>query len=82
MVYFVSLQFNQMCSGLMDQVWSIANVTPSVAKGYYLTQVVEKDVDDSHQLSAFASMVTQMVLEVATRSILGGPARVEGVRGT
>ena len=34
------------------------------------------------QLSAFASEVTQVALEVGTQGILGGQARVEGVQGT
>jgi len=34
------------------------------------------------QLSAFASEVTRVALEVGTQGILGGQARVEGVQGT
>ena len=34
------------------------------------------------QLSAFASDVTRVALEVGTQGILGGQARVEGVQGT
>ena len=34
------------------------------------------------QLSAFASEVTRVALEVGTQGILGGQAQVEGVRGT
>lgn len=34
------------------------------------------------QLSAFASEVTRVALEVGTEGILGGQARVEGVQGT
>jgi len=34
------------------------------------------------QLSAFASEVTRVVLEVGTQGILGGQAKVEGVQGT
>ena len=34
------------------------------------------------QLSAFASEVTQVALEVRAQGILGGQAKVEGVQGT
>lgn len=34
------------------------------------------------QLSAFASEVTRVALEVGTQGILGGQAKVEGVKGT
>ena len=34
------------------------------------------------QLSAFASEVTGVALEVGTQGILGGQAKVEGVQGT
>jgi hypothetical protein len=34
------------------------------------------------QLSAFASEVIRVALEVGTQGILGGQARVEGVQGT
>jgi len=34
------------------------------------------------QLSAFASEMTRVTLEVGTRGILGGQAKVEGVQGT
>ena len=34
------------------------------------------------QLSAFASEVTRVALEVGTQGILGGQAKVEGVQGT
>jgi hypothetical protein len=34
------------------------------------------------QLSAFASEVTRVALEVGTQGILGGQAKVDGVQGT
>ena len=82
-----------MCSSLTDQVRSIANVTTAVAKGD-LTQKIEIEVEGEmstlkrtvnsmvDQLSAFASEVTRVALEVGTQGILGGQARVEGVQGT
>jgi osomolarity two-component system sensor histidine kinase NIK1 len=86
-------QVNRMCSSLTDQVRSIANVTTAVAKGD-LTQKIEIEVEGEmstlkrtvnsmvDQLSAFASEVTRVALEVGTQGILGGQARVEGVQGT
>jgi osomolarity two-component system, sensor histidine kinase NIK1 len=82
-----------MCSSLTDQVRSIANVTTAVAKGD-LTQKIEIQVEGEmstlkgtvnsmvDQLSAFASEVTRVALEVGTQGILGGQAKVEGVQGT
>jgi len=87
------IQANRMCSSLTDQVRSIANVTTAVAKGD-LTQKIEIEVEGEmstlkrtvnsmvDQLSAFASEVTRVALEVGTQGILGGQARVEGVQGT
>ncbi|KZP13596.1 hypothetical protein FIBSPDRAFT_753155 [Athelia psychrophila] len=84
---------NRMCLSLTDQVRSIANVTTAVAKGD-LTQKIEIEVEGEmstlkrtvnsmvDQLSAFASEVTRVALEVGTQGILGGQARVEGVQGT
>ncbi|KAF4582712.1 hypothetical protein EYR40_002636 [Pleurotus pulmonarius] len=84
---------NRMCSSLTDQVRSIANVTTAVAKGD-LTQKIEIQVEGEmstlkgtvnsmvDQLSAFASEVTRVALEVGTQGILGGQAKVEGVQGT
>ncbi|KAG1824138.1 hypothetical protein EV424DRAFT_1606045 [Suillus variegatus] len=84
---------NRMCSSLTDQVRSIANVTTAVARGD-LTQKIEISVEGEmstlkgtvnsmvDQLSAFASEVTRVALEVGTQGILGGQARVEGVQGT
>lgn len=84
---------NRMCSSLTDQVRSIAHVTTAVARGD-LTQKIEIQVEGEmstlkgtvnsmvDQLSAFASEVTRVALEVGTQGILGGQARVEGVQGT
>ncbi|KXN88384.1 Hybrid signal transduction histidine kinase J [Leucoagaricus sp. SymC.cos] len=84
---------NRMCSSLTDQVRSIAVVTTAVAGGD-LTQKIEIQVEGEmstlkstvnsmvDQLSAFASEVTRVALEVGTQGILGGQARVEGVKGT
>lgn len=82
-----------MCISLTDQVRSIAHVTTAVAQGD-LTQKIDifaegeiatlKDTVNSmvDQLSAFASEVTRVALEVGTQGILGGQAKVEGVQGT
>ncbi|KAF4622058.1 hypothetical protein D9613_009580 [Agrocybe pediades] len=84
---------NRMCSSLTDQVRSIAVVTTAVARGD-LTQKIEIQVEGEmstlkgtvnsmvDQLSAFASEVTRVALEVGTQGILGGQAKVEGVQGT
>lgn len=68
-------------------------VTTAVAKGD-LTQKIEIEVEGEmltlkqtvnsmvDQLSAFASEVTRVALEVGTQGILGGQAKVEGVQGT
>ncbi|KAF8884649.1 hypothetical protein BD779DRAFT_1612091 [Infundibulicybe gibba] len=84
---------NRMCSSLTDQVRSIAVVTTAVARGD-LTQKIQIQVEGEmstlkgtvnsmvDQLSAFASEVTRVALEVGTQGILGGQARVEGVQGT
>ncbi|KAH9058068.1 hypothetical protein EDB87DRAFT_1564499 [Lactarius vividus] len=84
---------NRMCSSLTDQVRSIATVTTAVAQGD-LTRKIEIQVEGEmatlkttvnsmvDQLSAFASEVTRVALEVGTQGILGGQARVEGVQGT
>lgn len=86
-------QVNRMCSSLTDQVRSIATVTTAVAQGD-LTRKIEIQVEGEmatlkttvnsmvDQLSAFASEVTRVALEVGTQGILGGQARVEGVQGT
>ncbi|KDQ51728.1 hypothetical protein JAAARDRAFT_139768 [Jaapia argillacea MUCL 33604] len=84
---------NRMCASLTDQVRTIAHVTTAVAKGD-LTQKIEIQVEGEmltlketvnsmvDQLSAFASEVTRVALEVGTQGILGGQAKVEGVQGT
>ncbi|KAL0948366.1 hypothetical protein HGRIS_010948 [Hohenbuehelia grisea] len=84
---------NRMCASLTDQVRSIAVVTTAVAKGD-LTQKIEIPVEGEmsalkitvnnmvDQLSAFASEVTRVALEVGTQGILGGQAKVDGVEGT
>ena len=82
-----------MCSSLTDQVRSIAVVTTAVAKGD-LTRKIEIPVEGEmatlkttvnsmvDQLSEFASEVTRVALDVGTKGILGGQAKVEGVQGT
>ncbi|KAJ7619459.1 hypothetical protein FB45DRAFT_839951 [Roridomyces roridus] len=84
---------NRMCLSLTDQVRSIASVTTAVAQGDLsqkvtiqaegeintLKDTVNRMVD---QLSAFASEVTRVAVEVGTEGKLGGQARVEGVQGT
>ncbi|KAG6865414.1 hypothetical protein C0991_002804 [Blastosporella zonata] len=84
---------NRMCSSLTDQVRSIAKVTTAVARGD-LTQKIEISVEGEmstlkgtvnsmvDQLSAFASEVTRVALEVGTEGKMGGQAKVEGVQGT
>src|SRR6266576_1237620 len=75
-----SRQVNRMCSSLTDQVRSIATVTTAVAKGD-LTRKIEIQVEGEmatlkttvnsmvDQLSAFASEVTRVALEVGTQGI-------------
>ncbi|KAF7290756.1 hypothetical protein MIND_01316400 [Mycena indigotica] len=84
---------NRMCTSLTDQVRSIATVTTAVAEGDLTQKVtiqaageistlkdtVNRMVD---QLSAFASEVTRVALEVGTEGKLGGQAQVLGVLGT
>ena len=89
----IALQVNRMCSSLTDQVRSIAKVTTVVARGD-LTQKIDIEVEGEmltlkrtvnsmvYQLSAFASEVTRVALEVGTQGILGGQATVDGVQGT
>jgi hypothetical protein len=52
---------------------------PSGGRDVDVESTVNSMVD---QLSAFASEVTRVALEVGTQGILGGQARVEGVQGT
>ncbi|KAJ6510922.1 hypothetical protein C8R45DRAFT_965573 [Mycena sanguinolenta] len=84
---------NRMCLSLTEQVRSIAIVTTAVARGDLsqkvtiqaageintLKDTVNRMVD---QLSAFASEVTRVAVEVGTEGKLGGQAEVEGVQGT
>ncbi|KAG9087983.1 hypothetical protein FRC06_002273 [Ceratobasidium sp. 370] len=84
---------NRMCSNLTNQVRSIALVTTAVAEGD-LTRKIEIEVEGEmltlkntvnsmvDQLSTFASEVTRVALEVGSMGILGGQAKVEGVKGT
>ncbi|KAF8332381.1 histidine kinase [Cantharellus anzutake] len=84
---------NKMCQNLTLQVRSIAQVTTAVANGD-LTRRIEIPVEGEmarlkttvnsmvDQLSNFASEVTRVALEVGTKGVLGGQARVQGVRGT
>ena len=77
-----------MCANLTNQVRSIAKVTTAVARGD-LTQKIDIEVEGEmltlkrtvnsmvDQLSAFASEVTRVALEVGTQGILGGQARVD-----
>ncbi len=92
-IFHLNKQVNRMCLSLTDQVRSIASVTTAVAEGD-LTRKVEIEVEgEMHQLkttvnsmvddlNAFAGEVTRVALEVGTQGILGGQAKVEGVKGT
>ncbi|KAF8884646.1 hypothetical protein BD779DRAFT_1740036, partial [Infundibulicybe gibba] len=83
---------NRTCSSLTDQVRSIAVVTTAVAQGD-LTQKIQIQVEGEmstlkavvnsmvDQLSAFASEITGVVLEV-TQGTPGGHTRMEGAQGT
>ncbi|KAG2087618.1 putative two-component system sensor kinase [Suillus discolor] len=78
---------------LKAQVQDIARVCNAVAKGD-LSQKITIQIKGEmstlkgtvnfmlDQLSAFASEVTHVALEVGTQGILGGQARVEGEQGT
>jgi len=82
-----------MCLSLTDQVQSIVTVTTAVAKGD-LTRKIKIQVEGEmatlkttvnsmvDQLSAFASEVTRVALEVSTQGILGGQVCLEGIQGT
>ncbi|KZT60565.1 hypothetical protein CALCODRAFT_465400 [Calocera cornea HHB12733] len=84
---------NRMADNLTNQVRSIADVTKAVAAGD-LTKNIEVDAKGEinelkitinsmvDQLGTFASEVTRVALEVGTKGILGGQAKVEGVQGT
>ena len=84
---------NRLCSSLTEQVRSIATVTTAVAKGD-LTRKIEIQAEGEmatlkttvnfmvDQLSAFASEITRVTLEVDTPYFLGRQACVETVQGT
>jgi hypothetical protein len=83
---------NFMASNLTAQVRAIKDVTTAVANGD-LSQKITIDAQGEiqelkntintmvDQLSAFASEVTRVAMEVGTEGQLGGQARVEGVAG-
>jgi methyl-accepting chemotaxis protein len=78
---------------LTNQVRAISKVTKAVAAGD-LARTVEVDVKGEmldlkntvntmvHQLNSFSNEVTRVAMEVGTKGILGGQAKVEGVQGT
>jgi osomolarity two-component system sensor histidine kinase NIK1 len=82
-----------MCASLTDQVRSIVVATTAVARGEP-NQKISIEVEGEmaimkgavnsmvDQLSAFASEITCVALDMRTQSILGGQANVEGVQGT
>ena len=84
---------NTMASNLTNQVRDIAKVSTAVANGD-LTQKITVTVQGEilqlkntintmvDQLSVFSKEVTRVAKEVGTDGILGGKAKVEGVRGT
>ena len=83
---------NFMCANLTDQVREISQVTTAVAEGnldrkivrpaqgevLQLQQTINRMVDD---LRTFATEVTRVARDVGTEGILGGQARIEGVKG-
>ncbi|KAJ7833181.1 hypothetical protein B0H13DRAFT_2111321 [Mycena leptocephala] len=84
---------NWMCLSITNQVRSIADVTTAVARGDLTKKIMTRAVGEMEtlkstvngmvdQLSAFASEVTRVVLEVGTEGTLGGQAHVEGAQGT
>jgi osomolarity two-component system sensor histidine kinase NIK1 len=84
---------NRMCQSLTEQVRSIASVTTAVASGDLSKQcdiaaegeiAVLRDTVNGMvgQLRSFSDEVTRVAKEVGTQGILGGQARVPGVRGT
>jgi osomolarity two-component system sensor histidine kinase NIK1 len=84
---------NRLCLSLTEQVRSIATVTTAVAKGD-LTRKIEIQAEGEmatlkttvnsmvDQLSAFASEITRVTLEVDAPYILVRQACVETVQGT
>jgi HAMP domain-containing protein len=87
------MYYQTMARNLTSQVRAISDVTKAVAAGD-LSRTVEVDVQGEMlelkntvntmvaQLSSFSNEVTRVAMEVGTKGILGGQARVEGVRGT
>ena len=83
---------NTMCGNLTDQVREIAVVTTAVAEGnlskkierpaqgeiLQLQQTINRMVED---LRTFATEVTRVARDVGTEGVLGGQARIEGVKG-
>ncbi|MCJ1388554.1 histidine kinase osmosensor [Xylographa bjoerkii] len=83
---------NTMCGNLTDQVREIAQVTTAVAEGnlskkierpaqgeiLQLQQTINRMVED---LRTFATEVTRVARDVGTEGVLGGQARIEGVKG-
>ena len=82
-----------MAANLTDQVREIATVTKAVAQGdlsqkvhnrakgeiFDLQHTINSMVD---QLRRFATEVTRVAHDVGTEGVLGGQARIDGVRGT
>jgi hypothetical protein len=89
----VTLLKDNLTVNLMDQVWSIAEVTKVVARGD-LTTKIEVDVRGkifelketgngmTENLSIFADEEMRVAWEVGTEGWLGGQARVTNVGGT
>ena len=83
---------NTMCGNLTHQVREIAQVTTAVAEGnlskkierpaqgeiLQLQQTINRMVED---LRTFATEVTRVARDVGTEGVLGGQARIEGVKG-
>ncbi|KAJ7266089.1 hypothetical protein C8J57DRAFT_384459 [Mycena rebaudengoi] len=83
---------NRMCLSLTDQVRSIGTVTTAVARGELSQKIMIqaegeiatlKDTINAmvDRLSALASEVTRVAMEVGTEGRLGGQAKVDGVEG-
>lgn len=86
-------QVNRLCSTLTEQVRSVVMVTTAVAKGdltcKFETQfkgemaMLKTTVNSMvEHLSAFASEITRVTLEVGTQDTLGGRTCVETFQGT
>ncbi|KAG6823434.1 hypothetical protein H0H92_010212, partial [Tricholoma furcatifolium] len=79
--YFTAIFVDQIsgqshASSLIDQVRSNAKVTTAVARGDLTQKIDIRETINSmvDQLSAFASEVTRVALEVGTEGIFGGQA--------